>query len=163
MAPEITVETVASKLVAGVDFSTTFASLPQDMSEAIGTLQSETTNAAMNTSGPVIAVYTEEMHPDRPWNCEVCVGIAQAFTEHPVLRSHELPGGTVATLTHQGAYTGLKGSYDAMFGWFSANGHTYAGQPREIYLNSPEEVSPDELLTRLEFPVVLASTEHRAD
>lgn|GEM_PF-1118774 len=162
MSPEITIETVPSRLVAGVDFSTTFATLPNDMSGAIGSLQRETARAAMEVLGPVIAIYTEEMHPERPWNCEVCVPVAAAFTEHPTLRSHELPGGTVATLTHRGAYTGLKGAYDAIFEWFSANGHTLTGPPREIYLNNPGEVAPAELLTRLEFPIVLATTEHRA-
>lgn len=162
MAPEITVETVATRLVAGLDFSTTLATLPQQMSAAIGALHHATTDSGMAVSGPVIAVYTEEMHPDRPWRCEVCVPVPEAFTEHPTLRSHELPGGTVATLTHRGAYSNLKGSYEALFEWFSDHGHTYAGSPREIYLNSPDEVTPDELLTRLEFPVVLASSENLA-
>ncbi|MEV8254747.1 GyrI-like domain-containing protein [Rhodoglobus sp. NPDC076762] len=159
MSPEITVETVATKLVAGLDFSTTFSSLPRDMSEAIGALQQHTADSAITVSGPVIAVYTDEMHPDRPWNCEVCVPVTDAFAEHPSLRCHELPGGTVATVTHQGAYTGLKGSYDAIFEWFSQHGHTYAGAPREIYLNGPDDVAETELLTRLEFPVVLASND----
>ncbi|WP_010206114.1 GyrI-like domain-containing protein [Salinibacterium sp. PAMC 21357] len=157
MSPEITVETVASKLVAGLEFDTTMETLPTDMTAAIGDLIRHTAESQMAAAGPIIAVYGEEMHPNRSWKCEVCVPVAQAFGEHPTLRSHELPGGVVATITHVGSYDGLKATYNTMFDWFSQHGHTYAGAPREIYLNGPDEVTEEKLLTRLEFPVVLAS------
>lgn len=71
-----------------------------------------------------------------------------------MLITHELPGGLVATVTHTGLYGGLNATYNRIFDWFTAYGHTYAGPPREIYLNSPAEVADDELLTRIEFPVI---------
>ncbi|WP_343926780.1 GyrI-like domain-containing protein [Rhodoglobus aureus] len=158
MSPEIIVETVATRLVAGLEFSTTMAALPEDMTRAIGSLVQNVTEAQMTVIGPLIAVYMEEMHADRPWKCEVCVPVSEAFGEHPTLRSHELPGGVVATVTHVGSYDGLKATYNSVFGWFTQHGHTHAGPPREIYLNSADEVAEEQLLTRLEFPVVLASS-----
>ncbi|MBH0010097.1 GyrI-like domain-containing protein [Salinibacterium sp. SWN1162] len=157
MSPKITVETVATQLVAGLDFATTTATLPADMAAAIDDLRAHTAEAQLATTGPIIAVYAEEMRPNLPWTCEVCVPVAEAFVEHPTLRSHELPGGVVATATHAGSYTDLKSTYSAIFDWFAEHGHTYAGAPREIYLNSPADVAEDQLLTRIEFPVVLAS------
>ncbi|MGV8852529.1 MAG: GyrI-like domain-containing protein [Rhodoglobus sp.] len=157
MSQEIVVENVATKLVAGREFSTTMATLPEDMTAAINDLVRRVTEAHLTETGPVIAVYAEEMHADRPWMCEVCVPVAETFGEHPTLRSHELPGGVVATLTHVGPYSGLNATYNTMFDWFTEHGHTYAGAPREIHLNGPNEVTEDELLTRLEFPVVLAA------
>ncbi|QYH36787.1 GyrI-like domain-containing protein [Salinibacterium sp. M195] len=158
MSPEITVETVATKLVAGLEFDTTMKTLPADMTAAIGDLIRNTAESHMTVAGPIIAVYGEEMHPNRSWKCEVCVPVAEAFGEHPTLRSHELPGGVVATTTHVGSYDGLKDTYNTIFSWFSEHRHTYAGPPREVYLNSPAEVSESELLTRLEFPVILSSS-----
>ncbi|MGV8913175.1 MAG: GyrI-like domain-containing protein [Rhodoglobus sp.] len=157
MLQEIVVETVATKLVAGREFSTTMATLPEDMTAAINDLVRHVAEAHLTETGAVIAVYTEEMHADRPRRCEVYVPVAETFGEHPTLRSHELPGGVVATLTHIGPYSGLKATYNTMFDWFTEHGHTYAGAPREIYLNGPNEVTEGELLTRLELPVVLAA------
>lgn len=158
MAQEIAVETVPTRLVAGMDFSTTMETLPRDMTAAIKNLFAQVTDSHVTEAGPVIAVYTEAMHPDRAWMCEVCVPVAEAFAEHPTLRCHELPGGVVATVTHVGSYDGLKDTYETVFAWFSEHGHTYAGAPREIYLNGPDDAPEAQLRTRLEFPVVLAST-----
>ncbi|MBH0084208.1 GyrI-like domain-containing protein [Salinibacterium sp. SWN167] len=157
MSSEITIETVPSHVVAGIEFSTTMQTLPADMSGAIGTLLTETADPAITVAGPVMAVYTEEMRTDGPWKCEVCVPVANGLIDHPVLATHELAGGRVATVTHHGAYSGLKATYNDVFDWFSEHGHTYAGAPREIYLNTPGEVAEAELLTRLEFPVVPAA------
>ncbi|MBH0131240.1 GyrI-like domain-containing protein [Salinibacterium sp. NK8237] len=158
MSPEIAIETVPSQIVAGIEFSTTMENLPADMSGAIKTLLSESADPAITVLGPVMAVYTEEMRHDGPWSCEVCVPVADGLIDHPVLTTHELAGGRVATLTHAGSYSGLKAAYEVIFDWFTEHGHTYAGAPREIYLNSPRDVSEAELLTRIEFPVVPATS-----
>jgi len=156
MSPDIAVETVSSRVVAGIDFSTTMATLPQDMSASIEQLFEAVSTSPMTAAGPVIAVYTDEMRLDRPWNCEVCMPVENVVAEHPPLRTHELPGGLVATITHAGAYDGLKATYNSVFEWFTQHGHTYAGPPREIYLNGPHEVPEEQLRTRLEFPVILS-------
>ncbi|EAR24557.1 hypothetical protein A20C1_13037 [marine actinobacterium PHSC20C1] len=156
MSSEITAETAPTRLVAGLDFSTTMATLPVDMTDAIHSLVEQIAAADITAAGPLMAVYAEAMHPDRPWKCEVCLPITKPFTGHPTLRSHELVGGLVATITHVGSYDGLKATYNQLFDWFSEHGHTYAGAPREIYLNSPDEVAEDQLLTTIEMPVVLA-------
>lgn len=40
-----------------------------------------------------------------------------------------------------------------MNGWIAGHGHPPAGPPRERYLNDPDEVPPDELLTEVQWPV----------
>ncbi len=40
-----------------------------------------------------------------------------------------------------------------MTSWIAQYGHGIAWPPREIYLNDPQIVEPDELLTRIEFPI----------
>lgn len=143
MSQEIVVETVQTRLVAGLTFSTTMSTLPADMTNAMNNLARHISETGMTVTGPRIAVYADEMRADRPWKCEVCVPVAKPFGEHPVLRSHELPGGRVATVTHVGPYSDLKTTYDAVFAWFLEHGHTYAGPPREIYLNGPDEVDQE--------------------
>jgi effector-binding domain-containing protein len=38
-------------------------------------------------------------------------------------------------------------------GWIQEQGHQIAGAPREIYLNDPKSVIPDDLLTEIQFPI----------
>ncbi|WP_341952596.1 GyrI-like domain-containing protein [Salinibacterium sp. TMP30] len=154
MSQEISFETVDSEQVAGIAFSTTLATLSTDLDATINRLFHQLSDTGVTPHGPVIVVYTDEMRTDSRWKCEVCTPITRAISGHPVLITHELPGGLVATVTHTGPYNGLKATYDQIFDWFTAYGHTYAGPPREIYLNSPAEVADDELLTRIEFPCV---------
>jgi len=157
MSTEITLETVPSQVVAGIVFSTTMATLSEDMTRTIGTLLEQVhSDSAITAIGTVIAVYPEEMRADGPWKCEICIPVSQPLLDHPVLTTHELPGGRVATVTHHGSYDGLKDTHNRIFAWFTAYGHTYAGAPREIYLNSPDDVDTDDLLTRIEFPVIPA-------
>jgi len=44
-------------------------------------------------------------------------------------------------------------AYHTLTGWISEHGHEIEGPPREIYLNDPQTVAPEELLTRVEFPI----------
>jgi effector-binding domain-containing protein len=38
-------------------------------------------------------------------------------------------------------------------GWIQDHGHRIAGAPREIYLNDPQSVVPEDLLTEVQFPI----------
>ena len=52
-----------------------------------------------------------------------------------------------------GPYEQIAPAYHTLTGWISEHGHEIAGPPREIYLNDPQTVAPEELLTRVEFPI----------
>lgn len=67
----------------------------------------------------------------------------------------ELPGGRHAVLVHKGPYTGLPGSYDHLFGnWLPSSGEAPADAPSfEVYLNSPMDTAPEDLLTELHLPL----------
>jgi effector-binding domain-containing protein len=64
----------------------------------------------------------------------------------------QLPSVKAATLVHEGAYDKLMGSYNVIMEWMKANGKRPADFMWEEYLNSPEEVPPEKLLTRLIWP-----------
>jgi effector-binding domain-containing protein len=38
-------------------------------------------------------------------------------------------------------------------GWIQDHGHQIAGPLREIYLNDPKSVVPEDLLTQVQFPI----------
>ena len=71
------------------------------------------------------------------------------------LESVTVPGGRQAVLTYQGPYAGLPAAYDQLFGvWLPASGEEPADSPSfEVYLNSPMETAPEDLVTELHLPL----------
>jgi len=57
------------------------------------------------------------------------------------------PGGEVLHFTHRGSYATLRDDYDAMMAYMEAEGLAYAPPTWEIYLNGPDEVHEEQLLT----------------
>ncbi len=86
-------------------------------------------------------------------NLEVCVPIGGDFTGDGEVYTRELEGGTMATTIHHGPYDQIAPACHNLTGWISEHGHVIAGPPREIYLNDPQTVVPEELFTRVEFPI----------
>lgn len=67
----------------------------------------------------------------------------------------DLPGGKHAVLTFKDPYTGLPDAYDDLFArWLPQSGEAPADQPSfEVYLNSPMDTAPDDLLTEIHLPL----------
>ena len=73
----------------------------------------------------------------------------------PPLEAVMLAAGRTAVLTYRGPYAGLPAAYDQLFGvWLPASGEEPADQPSfEVYLNSPMDTAPQDLLTELHLPL----------
>lgn len=71
------------------------------------------------------------------------------------LFEHRIDASQAAVLVHKGPYSGLKSSYDILYGdWLRNSGRTPAPQPSyERYLNSPMDTAPDDLLTEICLPL----------
>ncbi len=67
-----------------------------------------------------------------------------------------LPAGPHAVMTYRGPYSGLGAAYEALFGtWLAGSGRTAADSPVfEIYLNSPMDVAPEDLVTEICLPLL---------
>jgi AraC family transcriptional regulator len=67
----------------------------------------------------------------------------------------ELAGGEYATLTHQGPYEKMGETYRLILGgWLPASGRELRDLPCfELYLNSPQNARPEELLTLIHVPI----------
>jgi effector-binding domain-containing protein len=59
------------------------------------------------------------------------------------------PAGRTVFGTHRGSYSGLRGIYGEMFNFVKAQGVDFSAPTWEVYLNSPEEVAEDQLITEL--------------
>ncbi|MCX8509556.1 MAG: AraC family transcriptional regulator [Rhodobacteraceae bacterium] len=66
-----------------------------------------------------------------------------------------LPAGRHAVLTFKGPYAGLPAAYDQLFStWLPGSGHEPADSPVfEVYLNSPMDTAPEDLITEICLPL----------
>ena len=66
-----------------------------------------------------------------------------------------VPGGKTAVLRFKGPYTGFQAAYHYLFGeWVPASGLEVRNEPcYELYLNSPMDTAPEELLTDICLPL----------
>lgn len=91
---------------------------------------------------------------------ELALQIALGLSEdgsHPGLpeagQLRVLPAGPVAATTHVGPYAQLGLAHHALFAWVHERGHRELGPVREVYLNDPADVTPNELATRVLVPI----------
>ena len=66
----------------------------------------------------------------------------------------EIPEHTVLVAKHKGPYTNVGPVIHAIAEYADKNGYDIVGPVTEVYLNDPSQVSPDELLTEVRFPVI---------
>jgi AraC family transcriptional regulator len=71
------------------------------------------------------------------------------------LEEVNLPAGRHAVLRFKGPYSGLSAAYTQLYcDWLPASGETPADRPVfEVYLNTPMQVAPEELLTEICLPL----------
>jgi DNA-binding transcriptional MerR regulator len=126
--------------------------LIRDTTEAIYALFAELTEAGRAVLDPVLTCNGD---PDREERIrvQICVAVELPAPKLPVAEVVELLGGTFAWLTHRGAYEELGLAHHALQAWAQEHGHVQAGDVREIYLNDPATVPPEELVTEVLLPV----------
>ena len=59
----------------------------------------------------------------------------------------------MAKTVHRGPYEASRETYTNLYAWLKRNGLRITGPIREIYLNDPGQVSPEEILTEIYVPV----------
>ena len=97
----------------------------------------------------------EAMKADQEGNAdvEVAVPISNTIEETDELKCYELSGGKMAKIIHKGPYQECGPTYDKLYAWLEQNEKRIMGPIREIYLNDPRKVSPEELLTEIYAPI----------
>ena len=84
---------------------------------------------------------------------EVVVPISGQVEGIEEITCYELPGGPMAKIIHRGPYEKSAAAYKKLFAWIAENHKKVAGPTREVYLNDPKKVSPEELITEIYAPV----------
>lgn len=64
-----------------------------------------------------------------------------------------VPARTVASAMHKGSYQTVELTYRSLVQWIADEGYEIVGPHEEVYLSDPAQVSPEEYLTEVRFPV----------
>lgn len=156
MGYDIEVSEEMPQLVAATMVRTNLARIGSDIGAGFGTIMQALGREGVVPFGPPLVIYHDMIEEHIEGDIEICTPIDHAITEVDGVYSTELEGGSMAMTVHRGSYQEIGQAYQALMGWVPEHGYTLTGPPREIYLNDPQEVSPADLLTRIEFPVALS-------
>jgi AraC family transcriptional regulator len=109
------------------------------------------------TAGRMIAVFYDDPQSVAEADLRSHAGFEIKMTSglSAPLEEVTLPAGRHAVLTYKGPYAGLPAAYDELFGvWLPASGEEPADSPAfEVYLNSPTDTAPEDLVTELHLPL----------
>lgn len=153
MPYEVSLVDSSPQRIAAVRKHTNVQQVGDAILSGFGALMRALTKEGVAAAGPPLIVYHHVIDQENDGDIEVCVPIEGALEEGAEVYVRELEGGKMATTVHRGPYEQIAPAYHTLTGWISGRGHEIGGPPREIYLNDPRAVKPEELLTRVEFPV----------
>jgi AraC family transcriptional regulator len=93
--------------------------------------------------------------PPKQIRYDACVSVDEKFRPAGEIGVQTIPGGDHAVLTHFGPYEKLSASYSKLLGqWLPRSGRDLRLTPCfEVYLNSPENTEPEDLITDIHAPL----------
>lgn len=84
---------------------------------------------------------------------EVAFPVIEKDSGSDEILCYDIPGGKMIRAIHNGPYQEMEGTYKEIFDWLLSNKMEITGPIREIYLNDPNTVSPEETITEILIPV----------
>ena len=109
-------------------------------------------------TGPPFSIYYTSPQNTAPEEMVYDMGIPVSkdteLSDEGEIRVVDLLEHRVLSTMHKGSYSNLADSYKEMVDYSIKNNYDIIGSPKEIYFNSPYEVSEEELLTEIQFPVI---------
>ena len=107
---------------------------------------------------PVDAPFTAYYNMDmQDLDMEIGFPVGKTLPTKGKVQASSLPEGQYAVCVHTGPYSAIEPAYTALNEWISQKGLEATGVAYEFYLNDPSETAPDELQTRIMFPLKSAS------
>ena len=153
MPYDVTITEEGPMAIASTVVHTRLASVGEDIGTGFGLLMEGMGRAGAAPAGMPLIVYHGIIDEETDGDIEICVPVAELFETIGPVTSRTLEGGTMASTVHHGPYEEISAAYHTLTGWISEHGHEIVGPARETYLNDPNVVAPDDLMTKVEFPI----------
>jgi effector-binding domain-containing protein len=135
--------------VMSVQTTTSVGKMPEVVGAVYGQIVSYILEKGGEPLGPAfIAYYNMDMEH---LNVEIGFPVAAEMEGRGDIQLRWIPAGKKATGYHKGPYNEIGILYDKLGSWITGKGYEPTGVVYEYYFNSPEEIPPSELLTKVEF------------
>lgn len=99
---------------------------------------------------PFAAYYNMDM---QNLDLEIGFPVAKAIAGKDSVQPGEIPGGKAVVCIHKGPYDKIGATYEAIDQWMKDNQVVPSGICYEFYLNDPQQTPPEDLETRIVFPL----------
>jgi effector-binding domain-containing protein len=133
-------------------YAETISVLMQDLCGQI--FSEENMRNGLRVTGPFMTIYHDCEYKEKDALMECAAPITgRVCISDPAMEIHTLPGGKCLSLIHKGPYAGLHGAWSRIGMYAEEREFAITGPHREIYLNDPNVVSEEELLTELQIPI----------
>jgi effector-binding domain-containing protein len=155
MPYEVTVRELPAQPVAATRTTSNLREISSAISEGVHALVAELGARGIEPAGPLQVVYhaTEVLDSETSAPIEICLPVAAPFEGSGQVYGTELAGGPAAVTLHRGPYAEIGPAYHTISGWVQDHGHELNGGPREVYLNTPDQVSEADLQTEVQWPI----------
>ncbi|GGD32220.1 GyrI-like domain-containing protein [Sinisalibacter lacisalsi] len=133
-----------------VERSTTMdpGEISRAMGSAFGEVWAFMEKHGVPPGGGALSVYHDYAEGRMAFRAGFVVARADMAAADGTVKADATPAGRVLHFTHIGAYDGLRDAYDGMMRHMESEGLAYAPPTWEVYLNSPDEVHEDQLVTK---------------
>lgn len=152
MPYDVTITKVEAQTIAALRTHTTLGTIGDTLADGFARLVHQVGVAGGTMTGAPFVVYHTIIDEQTDGEIEICIPATDVADDGAVRRT-VMPAHTAASTVHRGPYDEVGPAYHTLSGWIQEHGHEIAGPPREIYLNDPREVPPDEVLTEVQWPI----------
>jgi effector-binding domain-containing protein len=150
---EVVIKRVEPQLVAGVrDTLPSYPAVGRLFDELYGYLARLGVNGLAEVG---TAIWHDDEYRTSDIDGEAVVSLKRPIPEGERVKVYQLPGATMASLVHKGAFNRLSQANEALGRWIEANGYKIVGPNREVYLYCTQPVRQDDesYVTEIQFPV----------
>ena len=104
--------------------------------------------------GPLMTIYHDHEYKEEEADLEVAVPVSGRVTvTDPSIEVRNIPPQRVVSLIHKGPYETIGQAYIRLNDHITRHGLSYAGPMMDLYLNDPNKVPRDEVMTEIQAPI----------
>ena len=138
--------------VAFMRYRGSYDNIPELIAEVVQWLMDKN----LNMTGMIYGAYfnSPEDVPPEELRYEIGASFEGSAQDEGKVMIKIIPEHTVIAAMHKGPYTEVGPVIHGLAEYAAENGYDIIGPVTEVYLNNPNEVDPEELLTEVQFPVI---------
>lgn len=149
---EVEEKRMEDKQVAFIRYRGPYDKIPELMEEVVNWV----INKGLNMTGMIYGAYFNRPDDVPPEQLFYEIGASFDGNAHDEgnVQVKVIPEHTVVATMHNGPYDQVGPVIEGLAKYAVENGYDIIGPVTEVYLNNPNEVEPEELLTEVQFPVI---------